>query len=80
MHRMHIGFNPSTGEFMGLPCEWQQLLQDSGILRSEQEKNARAVMKIVKIYQEGHVEGGNSVWDKMNIIRAGEIGSPSAQS
>jgi p21-activated kinase 1 len=61
VHLTHVGFNSSTGEFTGLPKEWQQLLQDSGISRSDQEKNPLAVMEIVKFYQ----EGGGDVWDKM---------------
>lgn len=64
VHLTHVGFNSSTGEFTGLPKEWQQLLQESGISRSEQEKNPQAVMDIVKFYQEGH----GDVWDKMGAI------------
>ncbi|KAF9454346.1 Pkinase-domain-containing protein [Macrolepiota fuliginosa MF-IS2] len=55
VHLTHVGFNSSTGEFTGLPKEWQQLLQESGISRSEQEKNPQTVMDIVKFYQgQGH--------------------------
>ena len=61
VHLTHVGFNSSTREFTGLPWEWQQLLQDSGISKSDQEKNPLAVMEIVKFYQ----EGGGDVWDKM---------------
>jgi len=68
VHLTHVGFNSSTGEFTGLPKEWQQLLQESGISRSEQEKNPQAVMEIVKFYQEGH---SGDVWAKM-----GQVGSP----
>ncbi|KAF8448997.1 kinase-like domain-containing protein [Boletus edulis BED1] len=64
VHLTHVGFNSSTGEFTGLPKEWQQLLQESGISRSEQEKNPQAVMDIVKFYQEGH----GDVWDKMGTV------------
>src|SRR6266704_264056 len=64
VHLTHVGFNSSTGEFTGLPKEWQQLLQESGISRSEQEKNPQAVMEIVKFYQEGHGE----VWDKLGNV------------
>lgn len=66
VHLTHVGFNSSTGEFTGLPKEWQQLLQESGISRSEQEKNPQAVMEIVKFYQEGH----GDVWDKMGALEA----------
>lgn len=68
VHLTHVGFNSSTGEFTGLPKEWQQLLQDSGISKSDQEKNPQAVMEIVKFYQEGR--GDDSVWDKMGAIPA----------
>ncbi|KAJ7577088.1 STE/STE20/PAKA protein kinase [Mycena floridula] len=64
VHLTHVGFNSSTGEFTGLPKEWQQLLQESGISRSEQEKNPQAVMEIVKFYQEAN---GNA-WDKLGAI------------
>lgn len=64
VHLTHVGFNSSTGEFTGLPKEWQQLLQESGISRLEQEKNPQAVMDIVKFYQEGH----GDVWDKMGAV------------
>ena len=66
VHLTHVGFNSSTGEFTGLPKEWQQLLQESGISRMEQEKNPQAVMEIVKFYQ----EGGGDVWDKMGAAPA----------
>lgn len=64
VHLTHVGFNSSTGEFTGLPKEWQQLLQESGISRSEQEKNPQAVMEIVKFYQ----EGVGDVWDKLGNV------------
>ncbi|KIJ55814.1 hypothetical protein M422DRAFT_152337 [Sphaerobolus stellatus SS14] len=75
VHLTHVGFNSSTGEFTGLPKEWQQLLQESGISRSEQEKNPQAVMEIVKFYQEG--AGGGDVWDKMGHA-AGTVVPPIA--
>ncbi|KAF9530409.1 kinase-like domain-containing protein [Crepidotus variabilis] len=68
VHLTHVGFNSSTGEFTGLPKEWQQLLQESGISRSEQEKNPQAVMEIVKFYQEGH----GDPWDKLGNVGANQ--------
>jgi p21-activated kinase 1 len=53
VHLTHVDFNPSTGEFTGLPQEWQQLLQDCGISKSDQERNRLPVMEIVKLCQEG---------------------------
>ncbi|CAE6524861.1 unnamed protein product [Rhizoctonia solani] len=67
VHLTHVGFNSSTGEFTGLPKEWQQLLSDSGISRLEQERNPETVMEVMKFYQEtqGAVAIGD-VFDKMN--------------
>ncbi|KAF9006182.1 kinase-like domain-containing protein [Cyathus striatus] len=65
VHLTHVGFNSSTGEFTGLPKEWQQLLQESGISRSEQEKNPQAVMEIVKFYQEGQ---HTDPWEKLGNV------------
>ncbi|KAF9266980.1 Pkinase-domain-containing protein [Marasmius fiardii PR-910] len=64
VHLTHVGFNSSTGEFTGLPKEWQQLLQESGISKQDQEKNPQAVMEIVKFYQEGH----GDPWDKLGAM------------
>jgi p21-activated kinase 1 len=72
VHLTHVGFNSSTGEFTGLPKEWQQLLQESGISRSDQEKNPQAVMEIVKFYQEGH----GDVWDKLGQIQEPGLDNP----
>ncbi|KAI0369206.1 Pkinase-domain-containing protein [Pilatotrama ljubarskyi] len=77
VHLTHVGFNTSTGEFTGLPKEWQQLLQESGISKLEQEKNPQAVMEIVKFYQENN-RGDTSVWDKMGAIPAPAPTTPSA--
>jgi len=58
-----VGYYTPNGEFTGLPKEWQQLLQESGISRTEQERDSEATMEIAKFYQEG--EGGGDVWGEM---------------
>lgn len=39
VHVTHVGFNPQTGEFTGMPREWHILLQQSGITKKEQQQN-----------------------------------------
>lgn len=39
VHVTHVGFNPQTGEFTGMPREWHILLQQSGITKKEQRQN-----------------------------------------
>jgi hypothetical protein len=46
VHVTHVGFDSSSGEFTGLPKEWQIMLTQSGITRQEQEKNPQ-VNKLV---------------------------------
>lgn len=66
VHLTHVGFNSDTGEFTGLPKEWQQLLQESGISRQDQEANPQAVMDIVAFYQDAtKSDGDTDVWKKM---------------
>lgn len=69
VHLTHVGVDASTGEFIGLPRQWQILLQHSGITRQEQEQNPQAVMDIVAFYQDAAQDqppGGenDNVWTK----------------
>ncbi|KIS67485.1 Ste20-like protein kinase with effect on mating [Mycosarcoma maydis] len=70
VHLTHVGFNSDTGEFTGLPKEWQQLLQESGISRQDQEANPQAVIDIVAFYQDAtQSQGGSDVWKKMGAAK-----------
>lgn len=70
VHLTHVGFNSDTGEFTGLPKEWQQLLQESGISRQDQEANPQAVMDIVAFYQDAtKSDGDTDVWKKMGYAK-----------
>ncbi|KAG9027111.1 signal transducing kinase of the PAK [Tulasnella sp. JGI-2019a] len=81
VHLTHVGFNSSTGEFTGLPKEWQQLLQESGISRLDQEKHPQAVMEIVKFYQESNGLGlGPGAGDKYMAPPPASLQSPSPGS
>ncbi len=65
VHLTHVGFDYESGEFTGLPKEWQKLLAESGISKTEQQQHPQAVMDIVKFYQDsaGKTEG-DAVWEK----------------
>lgn len=49
-HTMHIGFDPNTGEFTGMPETWAALLQGSNISKKEQQENPQAVIDALKFY------------------------------
>lgn len=81
VHLTHVGFNSDTGEFTGLPKEWQQLLQESGISRQDQEANPQAVMDIVAFYQDATKGAGNDddVWKKFGGAKGPSTpGTPSS--
>ncbi|KAI9485796.1 MAG: protein kinase [Benjaminiella poitrasii] len=68
-HVTHVGFNAKTGEFTGLPQEWQTLLQHSGISKVEQYQNPQAVLDAIGFYQENRNQG-ESVYHKMERAHA----------
>ncbi|RKP16726.1 PBD-domain-containing protein, partial [Rozella allomycis CSF55] len=51
-HEVHVGFNPSTGDFEGLPEDWKTLLDHSGITLMERIHRPDAVIDVLKLYHE----------------------------
>ncbi|KAK2589444.1 Protein kinase, partial [Conoideocrella luteorostrata] len=49
-HSIHVGFNPVTKEFVGLPHEWVQLLKASAITKEDYAQNPQAVIEAVDFY------------------------------
>jgi len=49
-HTVHVGFDPRTGEFTGMPESWAKLLQASNISAAEQKKNPQAVVDVLQWY------------------------------
>jgi len=50
-HPIHVTYNPSTGEFDGMPELWSSLLQHSKITKQEQKQNPQAVIDALDFYQ-----------------------------
>ncbi|XP_013382835.1 serine/threonine-protein kinase PAK 1 isoform X2 [Lingula anatina] len=55
-HTVHVGFDPMTGEFTGMPESWAKLLQNSNISISEQKKNPQAVLDVLNYYDHSSKE------------------------
>lgn len=51
-HRIHVGFDPHTGGFVGLPQEWEKLLNGSAITKEDYKKNPQAVIEVLEFYSE----------------------------
>ncbi|KAJ1562469.1 signal transducing kinase of the PAK [Cladochytrium tenue] len=70
VHLTHVGFNQATGEFTGLPREWQSLLQEAGITEQDQELHPQAVIDVMGFYTDA--AGGklvDTVWEKFGGAR-----------
>jgi p21-activated kinase 1 len=39
VHLTHVGYDADSGDFTGLPKQWNTLINQSGITRQEQENN-----------------------------------------
>ncbi|KAI9365268.1 kinase-like domain-containing protein [Pilaira anomala] len=66
VHVTHVGFDPNTGEFTGLPKEWTLLLTQSGITKQEQENNPQAVIHAIEFFQGVTQENREDVvWKKI---------------
>ena len=51
-HRVHVGFDPVTGGFVGLPVEWERLLKGSALTKDDMAKNPEAVMEVLQFYSD----------------------------
>ncbi|WEW56486.1 Protein kinase [Emydomyces testavorans] len=51
-HRVHVGFDPHTGAFVGLPAEWEKLLTASAITKEDYKKNPQAVIEVLEFYSD----------------------------
>ena len=49
-HRVHVGFDPKTGGFEGLPPEWERLLNGSALTKADYYKNPQAVIEVLEFY------------------------------
>ena len=45
-HIQHVGFDPNTCEFTGLPPEWERMLADANISKQEISRNPEDVVAV----------------------------------
>ncbi|KAK6030287.1 kinase domain protein [Ostertagia ostertagi] len=60
-HTVHVGYDPATGEFTGMPSAWARLLMESQISKQEQQQNPQAVLDALKYYTQGE-NGSQQKW------------------
>ncbi|CAJ0825860.1 8064_t:CDS:10 [Entrophospora sp. SA101] len=52
VHNVHVGFDPVSGMFTGMPEQWTKLLTTSAITKEDYEKNPQAVLDVLEFYTE----------------------------
>ncbi|KAI8972542.1 kinase-like domain-containing protein [Trametes punicea] len=50
VHKVHVGFDPVSGAFTGLPDAWSKLLTKSAITREDYVKDPQAVLDVLEFY------------------------------
>lgn len=65
VHVTHVGYDNQTGQFTGLPKEWQRLLQENGITQKEQEEHPQTMVDIMRFYEK-NAQGDDEVWHKFD--------------
>ncbi|KFY29116.1 hypothetical protein V493_02536 [Pseudogymnoascus sp. VKM F-4281 (FW-2241)] len=51
-HAVHVGFDNTTGKFVGLPPEWSKLLNSSAITKEDYERDPQAVFEVLEFYSD----------------------------
>ncbi|KZV72278.1 Pkinase-domain-containing protein [Peniophora sp. CONT] len=50
VHKVHVGFDPVSGAFTGMPEQWSKLLTKSAITREDYQRNPQAVLEVLEFY------------------------------
>ena len=66
VHVTHVGYDNQTGQFTGLPKEWQRLLQENGISKQEQEEHPQTMVDIMRFYEKNTRGDDEEVWHKFD--------------
>ncbi|KAI1656311.1 Pkinase-domain-containing protein [Daldinia decipiens] len=74
VHVTHVGYDSSTGQFTGLPKEWQRLINESGIPENARRENPQMIADIVTFYKETTEKPHeDQVLEKFHDVRATEL-------
>ncbi|KAK4154781.1 hypothetical protein C8A00DRAFT_32452 [Chaetomidium leptoderma] len=57
VHVTHVGYDSSTGQFTGLPKEWQRLVNESGITEKDTREHPQILVDVLTFYKETQEKG-----------------------
>lgn len=59
-HKVHVGFDPASGNFTGLPDAWKNMLQHSKITNEDWKKDPVAVIEVLEFYSDINGSSNNT--------------------
>lgn len=65
-HKVHVGFDPETGSFVGMPSNWEKLLKHSRITGEDWNNDSAAVIQVLQFYQEYNGISGTASTNSSN--------------
>ncbi|CAI4228725.1 unnamed protein product [Auanema sp. JU1783] len=79
-HTIHVGYDPDTGEFTGMPVVWSKLLLASNITVKEQRQNPQAVLDALKYFTQKDTKSKWLPYPHMNAPSPSAGSSPRNRS
>ncbi|KAL3233142.1 Serine/threonine-protein kinase CLA4 [Nakaseomyces bracarensis] len=76
-HKVHVGFDPETGSFVGMPTNWEKLLKHSRITGEDWNNDSAAVIQVLNFYQEYNGEGSSIGNGSSTSLSSGSASSSS---
>ncbi|KAJ3272564.1 Protein kinase [Terramyces sp. JEL0728] len=65
-HHVHVGFDPATGTFQGLPDSWTNLLKSSNISKEDMANNPQAVIEVLGFFAENIAKADSGSTNALN--------------
>lgn len=69
-HKVHVGFDPASGNFTGLPDTWKSLLQHSKITNEDWKKDPVAVIEVLEFYSD--INSNTSAANSPNPVKSNQ--------
>ncbi|KAK4241472.1 hypothetical protein C8A03DRAFT_12243 [Achaetomium macrosporum] len=74
VHVTHVGYDSSTGQFTGLPKEWQRLINESGITEKDTREHPQILVDVLTFYKETQEKPQeDQQLEKFHDVRAAEF-------
>ncbi|KAH8904418.1 Pkinase-domain-containing protein, partial [Coniochaeta sp. PMI_546] len=81
VHVTHVGYDSNTGQFTGLPKEWQRLISESGITEKDKREHPQILVDVLTFYKETTEKPQeDQQLEKFDHARAADLGPLGANS